>query len=86
MPAIAAHQHARSGAWPPPTCSDVGAGHARDLRVFASADNVEGLTVFDIGGNKFRLITSIHYNRRKVYIRAVLTHAEYDRGNWKRPQ
>ena len=39
--------------------------------------------VFDIGGNKFRLITSIHYNRRKVYIRAVLTHAEYDRGNWK---
>ena len=83
MPAIAAHQHARSGAWPPPTCSDVGAGHARDLRVFASADKVEGLTVFDIGGNKFRLITSIHYNRRKVYIRAVLTHAEYDRGNWK---
>ena len=52
-------------------------------RVFASADKVEGLTVFDIGGNKFRLITSIHYNRRKVYIRAVLTHAEYDRGNWK---
>jgi mRNA interferase HigB len=34
----------------------------------------------------FRLITSIHSNRRKVYIRAVLTHAEYDRGNWKRPQ
>ena len=61
-------------------------GHARDLRVFASADNVEGLTVLDIGGNKFRLITSIHYNRRKVYIRAVLTHAEYDRGTWKRPQ
>jgi mRNA interferase HigB len=84
MPAIAAHQHARSGAWPLPTCSDVGAGHARDLRVFASADNVEGLTVFDIGGNKFRLITSIHYNRPKVYIRAVLTHAEYDRGNWKK--
>ncbi len=56
----------------------------QDLRrVFGSADRVEGLTVFDVGGNKFRLITSIHYNRRKVYIRAVLTHAEYDRGNWK---
>jgi hypothetical protein len=27
---------------------------------------------------------AIHYNRRKVYIRAVLTHAQYDRGNWKR--
>lgn len=52
--------------------------------VFASADYVDGLTIFDIGGNKYRLIASIHYNRRKVYIRNVLTHAEYDRNNWKR--
>jgi hypothetical protein len=27
---------------------------------------------------------TIHYNRRKVYIREVLTHADYGRGNWKR--
>ena len=53
-------------------------------KTFASADYVNGLTVFDIGGNKYRLITSIHYNRRKVYIRNVLTHAEYDREAWKR--
>ena len=52
---------------------------------FASVDYVGGLTVFDIGGNKYRLIASIHYNRHKVYIRAVLTHAEYDRGRWKEP-
>ena len=51
---------------------------------FASADYVDGLTVFNIGGNKYRLIASIHYNRRKVYIRNVLTHAEYDRETWKR--
>ena len=51
---------------------------------FGSADYVNGLTVFDIGGNKYRLIASIHYDRNKVYIRAVLTHAEYDRSNWKR--
>ena len=51
--------------------------------IFASADYVDGLTVFDIGGNKYRLIASIHYNRRKVYVRAVLTHAEYDRGRWR---
>lgn len=51
---------------------------------FGSVDQVGGLTVFDIGGNKHRLIAAIHYNRRKVYIRAVLTHAEYDRGAWKR--
>ena len=53
-------------------------------KTFASADYVDGLTVFNMGGNKYRLIASIHYNRRKVYIRNVLTHAEYDRETWKR--
>jgi mRNA interferase HigB len=51
--------------------------------VFPSADQVGKLTVFNIGGNKVRLITAIHYNRQKVYIRAVLTHKEYDQGTWK---
>ena len=50
---------------------------------FPSADQVEGLVVFNIGGNKCRLIASIHFNRGKVYIRQVLTHEEYDRGAWK---
>ena len=51
---------------------------------FASADYVDGLTAFNLGGNKYRLIASIHYNRQKVYIRNVLTHSEYDREAWKR--
>jgi mRNA interferase HigB len=51
--------------------------------VFPSADRVGKITVFNIGGNKVRLIAAIHYNRKKVYIRAVLTHAEYDEGRWK---
>ena len=56
-----------------------------DLRAtFASADYVDGLTVFNIGGNKYRLITAIHYNRHKIFIRAVLTHTEYNHGAWKR--
>jgi mRNA interferase HigB len=56
-----------------------------DLRAtFASADYVGGLTVFNIGSNKYRLIAVIQYNRHKVFIRAVLTHAEYDHGTWKR--
>jgi mRNA interferase HigB len=56
-----------------------------DLRkTFASADYVDGLTVFNIGGNKYRLIAAIHYNRHKAFIRAVLTHTEYERGEWKR--
>lgn len=52
-------------------------------QVFPHADQVGGLTVFNISGNKARLIAAIHYNRRKVYIRAVLTHAEYDASKWK---
>jgi mRNA interferase HigB len=51
--------------------------------VFPSADQVGKLTVFNIGGNKVRLIAAIHYNRRKFYIRAVLTYAEYDEQRWK---
>jgi len=51
--------------------------------MFASADKVGNLTVFNVGGNKVRLISAIHYNRKKVYIRAVLTHKEYDAEKWK---
>lgn len=55
-----------------------------DLRtVFPAADQVGKLTVFNVGGNKVRLIAAIHYNRRKVYVRAVLTHPEYDEQRWK---
>ena len=51
---------------------------------FGSADQVGRLTVFDIGGNKYRLIAHIHFNRGKVYVRNVLTHADYDKGDWKK--
>jgi mRNA interferase HigB len=52
--------------------------------VFPSSDKVQDLIVFNIGGNKYRLITSVHFNRGKVYVRHVLTHSEYDRGEWKK--
>jgi mRNA interferase HigB len=45
---------------------------------FGSVDYVPPFTVFDIGGNKFRIIAAIHYNRRKLYIRQVFTHVQYD--------
>ncbi|MBA3323326.1 MAG: type II toxin-antitoxin system HigB family toxin [Pyrinomonadaceae bacterium] len=51
--------------------------------IFPAADRVGKLTVFNIGGNKVRLIAAIHYNRGKIYIRAVLTHKDYDKGKWK---
>ncbi len=50
---------------------------------FPSADQVGKFTVFNIGGNKYRLIAVIHFNRGKVYVRHVLTHADYDKEGWK---
>jgi mRNA interferase HigB len=50
---------------------------------FPSADKVGKWIVFNLGGNKYRLITVIHFNRGKVYIRNILTHQEYDTGKWK---
>ncbi|MBP7997850.1 MAG: type II toxin-antitoxin system HigB family toxin [Chloroflexi bacterium] len=56
-----------------------------ELRLtFPSADKVGDLVVFNIGGNKYRLIASIHFNRGKVYVRHILTHREYDKGAWKK--
>jgi mRNA interferase HigB len=52
-------------------------------RSFNSVDKVGDMYVFDIGGNKLKLIANIHFDRQKVYIRYVLTHKEYDKGNWK---
>jgi mRNA interferase HigB len=57
---------------------------AEMLKTWPSADIVERLTVFNIGGNDFRLIARVEYQRQEVYIRAVLTHAEYSREDWKR--
>jgi mRNA interferase HigB len=50
---------------------------------FPHADPVDKFTIFNIKKNEYRLITVIHYNRFKVYIRAVLTHHDYDKGTWK---
>lgn len=59
------------------------ASFAELRQAFPSADQVGKLTVFNIGGNKIRLIAAIHYNRKRLYIRAVLKHEEYDQSKWK---
>ena len=59
-------------------------GSVQDLRaIFPSADKIGDLVVFNIGGNKYRLIAAVHFNRGKVYIRHVLTHEDYSTGTWK---
>lgn len=51
---------------------------------FRSADYVDGFVVFNISGNKYRLIAAVHFNRKKIYIREILTHQEYDKDKWKK--
>ena len=58
-------------------------GFSKLRKIFPSADKVGNLTVFNIGGNKIRLIAAIHYNTQCLYIRHVLTHKEYDKEKWK---
>jgi mRNA interferase HigB len=53
-------------------------------KIFPMADGVGKYTVFNIKGNAFRLIAEINYRTGRLYIRHVLTHAEYDKGGWKR--
>ena len=50
---------------------------------FNAVDKVGELVVFDIGGNKYRLIAYIRFEKQIVYIKAVLTHRDYDKGAWK---
>jgi mRNA interferase HigB len=59
------------------------ANFARLRQVFPQADQVGKFTVFNIGGNKVRLIAALHYDRNKIYIRHVLTHEEYNAGKWR---
>jgi mRNA interferase HigB len=50
-------------------------------KTFNTVDKVGDFLVSDIGGNKFRLVTAVHFNRQMVFIRHVFTHKEYDK--WK---
>jgi mRNA interferase HigB len=50
---------------------------------YPHADLVGTCVVFNIAGNKYRLITRIFFRSKKVYIRSVLTHKDYNKGSWK---
>lgn len=52
-------------------------------RDFPHADPVGERTVFNIAGNKYRLIARINYWTQKVFVLALLTTSEYDKGGWK---
>jgi mRNA interferase HigB len=52
-------------------------------QVYPNADLVGRRTVFNIAGNKYRLIARVNYQTQRVFVLYILTQAEYDRGAWK---
>jgi len=52
-------------------------------QTFSTTDFVAPYVVFDIGGNKNRLIAEINFSRTVLFIRAIMTHKEYEKGAWK---
>jgi len=50
----------------------------------ATGDTGRTATIFDIGGNKYRIAAHVDYTRQTVKIEAVMDHKEYDRGLWKK--
>ncbi len=52
-------------------------------QVYPSADSVGNFTVFNIKGNDYRLVVDIVYSTQRIYIKYVLTHAEYNKDDWK---
>jgi mRNA interferase HigB len=53
-------------------------------QTFADADLVGRLLVFNIRRNRYRLIVYPVFSRLKLYVKALLTHKEYDKGDWKK--
>jgi mRNA interferase HigB len=52
-------------------------------KTYPQADGVGKCIVFNVGGNKFRLVVVAHFDRGKLYVRKVMTHAEYSKDQWK---
>jgi mRNA interferase HigB len=48
---------------------------------FNATDKVDMYYIFDIGGNKYRIVSAIHFDQQKLFVRHVFTHTEYDK--WK---
>jgi len=74
-PLAAWHQVARHAEWK---------SWAELRATFPGADRVGRLTVFNVGGNKYRLVARVEYRLQRLYVRQVLTHDEYNKNDWKK--
>jgi len=53
-------------------------------KIYRDTDAVGRFTVFNIKGNKYRLIVRMEYRKHLIFIITILTHAQYDKGAWKK--
>jgi mRNA interferase HigB len=58
-------------------------GFADLAAAFPYLDKVGDKYVFNLGGNKYRLVAGIAFSVQIVWIKTIMTHAEYDKGTWK---
>ena len=59
-------------------------GNFTELRTdFGTADQVGRRTVFNVGGNKYRLIARVNYRTQRVFVLGIMKHTAYAKGEWK---
>ena len=70
---LACHKIARTATWK---------GLHEVRRTYPEADQVGDVLIFNIRGNRYRLITRVSYQTGRLYVKGLLTHSEYDRKEW----
>jgi mRNA interferase HigB len=75
-------------AWLKNACQAAWRNLAEVRRVYPHADAIvvssrRTVVVFNIRGNRYRMVTAIHYNRQTIYTLRFMTHAEYSKNRWK---
>jgi mRNA interferase HigB len=53
-------------------------------QTWRNTDWVKGKTIFNIKGNKYRLIAIVNYASQTIIVRMLITHAEYSKGEWNK--
>ncbi|MGA7218119.1 MAG: type II toxin-antitoxin system HigB family toxin [Candidatus Sulfotelmatobacter sp.] len=76
--------HAAVGEWHKVASASAWLNLVEVRKVYPSADFVDPYTVFNIKGNAYRLIVKIEYRWQVIFVKHLLTHAEYDRKDWAR--
>jgi len=56
-----------------------------ELRLtWRNTDSTKGLTIFNIKGNKYRLIAIVNYGSHTMIVKELITHSEYNEKEWNK--